>query len=223
MKRYIGILSILLILTIGIAYAETNVTVSEDKNKTNGTILYNFITNESNYKEWKMWPGTTAYYPGNPPHGALLTTYVTDETFSAIEARNGELPDESLIVKENYMPNKTLVALTVMYKASGYDPANNDWFWARYAPNGTVLAEGKIKGCIDCHIRPKANFSSQVNDYVFTSNLQKEEKPINTVTTTTVGKIEETVTLPVSTEKSPGFEGIIGFIGLVLIYIFRKK
>jgi len=217
MKKYLSILSILLVLTIGMATAETDMT---NTSKANGTALYKYITNESKYKEWQMWPGMTEFYPGNPPHGALLTTYVTDNAFSAIESRSGVLPDESIIVKENYMPNKTLVALTVMYKEAGYDSEHNDWFWARYSPNGTVLAEGKIKGCIDCHIQPKAKFGNQLNDYVFTSNLQMEETPMVTETATVIRTIPSTPA-PTPTE-SPGFEGIIGMMVLVsATYLFR--
>ncbi len=234
MKKYIGILSILLILTIGIATAQTDPTQS----KANGTVLYNYITNESNYKQWQLWPGTTQLYPGKPPHGAFLTTYVSDDAFSSLEAKEGSLPDGSIIVKENYMPDKTLAALTVMYKEAGYDPQNNDWFWAKYAPNGTVQAEGKIAGCITCHIQPKAQFGNQVNDYVFTSNLQGDanstatttETPTETSTETPVTTTEEPTTTtenPTTTStptKSPGFEGILGIIGLVsVIYLLKKK
>ncbi len=223
MKRYISILSILsilMILTIGIVSAEENTTKKAD-----GKSLYSYITNESNYKEWQMWPGTSEFYPGNTPHGALLTTYVTDDAFTAIESRDGNLPDGSVIVKENYLTDKTLAALTVMYKEAGYDPENNDWFWARYAPNGTVLGEGKISGCIDCHIKPKENFNNQLNDYVFTSNLQAaEDTPTDTPTETTPTDTP-TKTTPTDTTipKNPGFEGIIAIVVLVsVIYLFRK-
>jgi len=45
----------------------------------------------------------------------------------------------------------------------GYDPDDKDWFWVKYAPDGTVLtnpkgmklagrvAKGMDKGCIACH------------------------------------------------------------------------
>lgn len=131
-----------------------------------GKALYNYITTEKNYKNWKMWPGKGELYNGTEPHGALLTTYVTDAAFSAVEGKRGSIPDGSIIVKENYMPDKTLDAITVMYKIKGYDADNNDWFWAKYSPDGTVQDEGKIQGCIDCHGQRRDH------DLIWTSDLK---------------------------------------------------
>jgi len=89
-----------------------------------------------------------------------------------IEGKKGILPDESIIVKENFGPDKKLAAITVMYKEKGYDPAHNDWFWAKYQPDGTIDAEGKVKGCIDCHGLPKDIFKDKTNDYVWSSDLR---------------------------------------------------
>lgn len=131
-----------------------------------GTTLYNYITLENDYRNWKMWPGRQAIYPGTEPHGAFLTTYVTDEAFSAIDGKKGSIPEGSIIVKENYMPDKSLAAVTVMYKVKGFDPAHNDWFWLKYAPDGTIDESGKVEGCYNCHgIR-------QANDYICTSDLR---------------------------------------------------
>ncbi|MBI2906786.1 MAG: cytochrome P460 family protein [Chloroflexi bacterium] len=113
-----------------------------------------------------MWPGKQALYPGTEPHGALLTTYVTDGAFSAIDGKKGSIPNGSIIVKENYMPDKTLAAVTVMYKVKGYDSANNDWFWLKYAPNGAIDAQGKVGDCIACHGKRRDN------DFIFTGSLK---------------------------------------------------
>lgn len=238
MKNFVGILSILsilTILTIGIVAAETN--TDSNQTKANGTILYNYITNESDYKTWQMWPGKDEFYPGKEPHGSLLTTYVTDDTFSAIESGTGELPDGSIIVKENYMPDKSLAAITVMYKEAGYDPSHNDWFWAKYLPDGKIDAEGKVTGCIGCHSQPKTAYDNQINDYIFTSNLKlapttSEPTIVETTTVEETETVEETnpptadettPPTPVPT-KSPGFEGIVGLIGIIsVIYLFRKN
>lgn len=32
-----------------------------------------------------------------------------------------------------------------------------DWFWVKYSPDGKAEASGKVKGCIDCHLRQKDN------------------------------------------------------------------
>lgn len=136
--------------------------------KAEGKALYDYITKGNNYKNWDMWPGKGELYPKSPgsPHGDLLTTYVSDDAFTAIQGKKGSLPDESIVVKENYNANKTLIALSVMYKEDGYDAANNDWFWASYGPDGSVRAEGKVKGCIDCH------GSKKDNDYIFAGPLK---------------------------------------------------
>ena len=56
-------------------------------------------------------------------------------------------------------------AVTVMFKReAGYDPENKDWFWVKYAPDGSIMknpkamslagrvAKGNMKqGCIACH------------------------------------------------------------------------
>jgi len=134
--------------------------------ETDGVALRDYITNTTKYTDWKMWPGKQALYLGTEPHGMLLTTYVTDGAFSAIDGKKGSIPDRSIIVKENYMPDKTLAAITVMYKVKGYDQANNDWFWLKYAPDGTIDVSGKVQMCIDCHGGQKAN------DFIFTSPLK---------------------------------------------------
>ena len=132
-----------------------------------GAELYAHITQEDSYRGWKMWPGKDELYPASEPHGAFLTTYVTDSAFSAIQGRRGSIPYGSIIVKENYTPDKELAALTVMYKVSGYDPDNNDWFWAKYLPDGTIDAEGRVPGCISCHGLQREN------DFIYTSTLER--------------------------------------------------
>ena len=60
--------------------------------------------------------------------------------------------------------NTWLKAVTVMFKReNGYDADNQNWFWAKYKPNGSLhsnpkkmllagrVAKGKPAGCISCH------------------------------------------------------------------------
>ena len=72
------------------------------------------------------------------------------------------LPNGSIIVKENYGQDKeTLMAITVMYRTAGFDPQNNDWYWIKFNPDGSVArtpdAEGgkpiagRFASCIECH------------------------------------------------------------------------
>jgi len=134
--------------------------------KADGKALWDYLKMEKYAKNWKMWPGKKALYPGKEPHGALLTTYVNKTAYTAIKGKKGQLPDGSIIVKENYSADKKLGALTVMYKVKGYNPAAADWFWAKYLPDGKIAVEGKVDACIGCHASAKAN------DYVTTAPLK---------------------------------------------------
>jgi hypothetical protein len=131
-----------------------------------GTVLWGQLKKADYVKNWKMWPGKTALYKGTEPHGALLTTYVNGTALKAIEGKKGKLPVGSIITKENYMPDKKLAAITVMYKVKGYNPEAGDWFWAKYAPDGKIEAEGKVEMCIKCHSMKKDN------DFVYTGPLK---------------------------------------------------
>ncbi len=116
-------------------------------------------------------------YVGTHPHGAILDTL---DSRTRVDGQEGVV-----IIKRNYggkdvskanvanNPKKYLKAITVMFKRPGYDPENKDWFWVKYAPDGSVLknpkgmklagrvAKGMKKGCIACHK------SAPGGDYVF--------------------------------------------------------
>jgi hypothetical protein len=115
--------------------------------------LYEYITRYDPYERWGLWPGKGKLYEGTEPHGALLTTYVNETALRAVKKGEGELPEGSIIAKENYTPEEEFVALTVMYKIKGYNPQGGDWFWAKYGPKGDVQAAGRAKGCLKCHGR----------------------------------------------------------------------
>ena len=73
------------------------------------------------------------------------------------------MPKGSIIIKENYMPGKTLGAITVMEKTGD---GKDDYFWVKYMPDGTVAVKevemdgktmsvtlaGKPKGCVGCYV-----------------------------------------------------------------------
>jgi len=121
----------------------------------------------------------TLPYEGAEPHGFVLETFYTTAT---INGHAGEL-----IVKRNYGPEgvevdavkadraKHLGAVTVMFKReAGYDEDNQNWFWAKYLPDGSLdknpkgmmlagkVAKGADAGCIACHS------NAPDDDYVFT-------------------------------------------------------
>jgi hypothetical protein len=132
----------------------------------NAAAVWEYISDEKKYTKWPLWPGTKKLYDGTQPHGMLLTTYVSKDAKKVIKKKQGEFGHGALIVKENYKPDKTLAAITVMYKKSGYNPEAGDWYWAKYQPDGTVDKEGKVQGCIKCH-SAKAD-----NDWVFTGEVK---------------------------------------------------
>jgi len=119
-------------------------------------------------------------YKGVHPHGAVLTA---DTSAVTVDGHKGKV-----IVKKNFggegvsIANVTannakyLKAVTVMYKReAGYDADNQDWFWAKFKPNGSLhtnpkgmklagrVAKGKPKGCISCHT------AAPGGDYIFTN------------------------------------------------------
>lgn len=118
-------------------------------------------------------------YIGGPPHGAVR------------EVLEGMIDGKRVIVKRNYGGqgitvdavskdrSKWLKAVTIMAKRDkGYDVDNNDWFWGKYAPDGTIMknpkgmalagrvAKGEPIGCIACHA------SASGNDLVFAHNKE---------------------------------------------------
>ncbi len=128
---------------------------------------------ESDYQStWTLWPGKGELYTGQVPHGMLLTTYLNDTAIRALNSGASVMPPGAIIVKENYMPDRTLAAITTMFKVRGYNPDVNDWFFTKHLPSGELdrtpngmAMEGRLAGCTTCHT------AMQTNDYLFTSQL----------------------------------------------------
>ncbi|MBD3184809.1 hypothetical protein GF312_21180 [Candidatus Poribacteria bacterium] len=134
-------------------------------------------------KGYTDWPFKTDVYLGQSPHGAYLKMFYGVVTVN-------ETPYH-IIIKDNYMgkdksgnklsmedvakdPQKYLAAVTIMLQQKkGYDPDNNDWFWAKYLADGSLdknpkgmamagrVAKGMDAGCIACHKGAKDS------DYLF--------------------------------------------------------
>jgi hypothetical protein len=79
------------------------------------------------------------------------------------------------MVQEN--PADYLMAVTPMVqREQGYDADNNDWYWVKYGPDGSIamndmevamagrVAKGMPMGCIACH----ANAGG--GDYLFAND-----------------------------------------------------
>ena len=133
--------------------------------------FWDYLTN-AKYKNWAPVPGQSdGMYEGQSPHGAYLKMYLNRRAAGNPQ----ELPNGSVVVKENYGPDrKTLMAITAMYRSTGYNSEAGDWFWVKYrpdgtvdrksTPNGAVRLAGKVKGCIECHSQADGDDYSFFND-----------------------------------------------------------
>lgn len=151
--------------TAGMAGQEEGLREGQQLPDTTAQALWSYLEEVDYRNSWQMWPGKSELYEGQEPHGMLLTTYVNDAALQAISGTAATMPSGAIVVKENYMPDSTLAAITVMYKSSGYNPQHNNWFWLKRLADGTVEVSGRAEGCISCHGGQTAN------DYIFTSSL----------------------------------------------------
>lgn len=119
---------------------------------TTGAATWSYLQQENYAESWAFWPDKEPFYEGTEPHGALLNTYLNEAAAGVVNAGGGDFPDGSILVKENYMPDSSLAAVTVMHKVDGYNPEHNDWFWAKFSPDGSIEAEGKVESCQSCHM-----------------------------------------------------------------------
>ena len=139
------------LLSMGIVMAMAACTGSEE-GKLPETIEASMLAylEEVDYQEnLSLWPDSTEKYPGEDPHGALLTILMNDAAFNAV---GGAMPEGAIIVKDNHTPAGDQAAITVMYKQEGYDPDNGDWFWLKNKTDGSDDRAGMLGGCQDCHV-----------------------------------------------------------------------
>ena len=127
----------------------------------------------SGYKSWASYPGLDGWQDGKSPHGKVLRYYVN----GAVTRSPSRPGAGSIIIKENYgKRGGPVMAITVMRKDPGYDSDNADWFWVKFAPDGSVMknpkgmhlagrvAKGMPKGCIACHSNAAGNDYLFIND-----------------------------------------------------------
>ncbi|MEJ2721837.1 MAG: cytochrome P460 family protein [bacterium] len=130
------------------------------------------------YMNWRM---SSDVYPGQSPHGKFLRMYcniinVNGKPYHAIIKDNygGEGAGIDAVTKD---PAKYLMAVTVMVQREpGYDDEDNNWFWVKYAPDGSIdknpkgvamagrVAKGMKTGCIACHANAKQG------DFIFSND-----------------------------------------------------
>ena len=128
-----------------------NDNVDMQVSKPDASSLFSDFTGNDTYKGWSIWPGKEAMMEGNGVHGDYVSVYVSDNALSSAETGGATMPYETMIVKEGFNADKELTGIYLMYKSEGFNPENNDWFWASYSPEGDVKTEGKASGCISCH------------------------------------------------------------------------
>lgn len=137
---------------------------------------------------------TTTYQGGTGLHATTLTLLqgmvsVGDNTGLAIVKNNfrgaegKDVTDADIIERPQDFGGPT----TVMYQRKGYDPDNQNWFWAVYMPTGKIVVNpkgmtmaGRIVGggamadapfnCVACHQ------GAPGNDMVFVHNAVPEIK-----------------------------------------------
>ncbi|MBD3179832.1 MAG: hypothetical protein GF417_09650 [Candidatus Latescibacteria bacterium] len=157
MRKMVVIFSVVLMVlsaSMLIAGDEKKIHMNKCLPPAEGKPFIEYIMNVSPYHGWGDWPGHAGMKEGKSPHGKYIKLLANPIALKAV--REGkEMPHGAIIMKENYNEKKELVALTPMYRVKGYNPEGGDWFWAKTGPDGKIMAEGKIKGCIDCHARVK--------------------------------------------------------------------
>jgi hypothetical protein len=126
-------------------------------------------TQIEDYESWPVPDDFAGWQEGTSPHGKVLKYFVNDKADANPSA------DGAVIVKENYsaQAEDALMSVTVMEKIKGYDPETKNWFYVKYAPDGTVMknpdgkplaglvGKGGEKGCLPCHASAKGD------DYLF--------------------------------------------------------
>ena len=140
-KKLIGLIIFFIVLFIGTS-AVAQMPRAEPAE------LWDYITKDDPYVQWNFWDDHKGMIEGRQPHGSLHKVYINDKAYNSSKA---PLEYGAIQVKENYNKAKELKAITVMYKVKGYNPADGDWFWVKYSPEGMAKPYGKPKGCIGCH------------------------------------------------------------------------
>ena len=117
-------------------------------------------------------------YFGTHPHGAILESIImdiiVDNRQATIIAKRSYRGDGATLESVARNRSAYLDDYTIMIqREAGYDEDNQNWFWAKYNPDGSIdttpngvklagrIAKGKPKGCIACHKKAKGD------DYLF--------------------------------------------------------
>ena len=168
MKRLVATTSILLVAVVAVFSPLTGLIAAESGSEFGSAIddayaarLWAYMVDNQLVGEERIrrFP-----FVGSRPHGSIQEVIAAE---AEIDGHTGRL-----IVKHNYGANEELspksvyatsqnenyVALTIMFqREEGYDQSNNDWFWAEYSPDGSILVyqgahlSGRAPLCLGCH------------------------------------------------------------------------
>lgn len=96
--------------------------------------LWSYVTDVSPYERWTARDAETGL-PG-PACDGQCRTYLNRTAATSL----GDMSFRSLVVNEHVGEEENVLAVTVRVKAKqGYDARNDDWYWAHYLADGTLL------------------------------------------------------------------------------------
>ncbi len=136
-----------------------------------GEELFALISGDNDYTDWNGFPGFSDViaYEG---HGTSHRRVFVNTT---AEGDIANLPDGSIIVKEN-LTNMDPDAAGALDSITVMQRKGTDWFWGKFAPDGTVQVEGLSDevtgGCTSaaCH----GDTAGTGDDYSFLNNQAVE-------------------------------------------------
>ena len=134
----------------------------------------------SAYRHWERFPDSEKSTTGKFPHGSFVRIFANRRT-----VRNPLTPPNgAIIVQENYaVDKKTLMSISVMYRAAGYDAKHGDWYWTQYLPDGSLARgspqaghlpiAGRTASCIKCHSTAQGSDLLFANDRLGRSSAEQ--------------------------------------------------
>lgn len=82
------------------------------------------------------------------PHQGDVDLYVDKANADKFKSVGAAAPDGMTVVKVSVQEPQRMY---LMKKVAGYDPSNNDWYYANTSSDGKLGMTGKPQMCISCH------------------------------------------------------------------------
>lgn len=113
-----------------------------EKHQQYGKYLYELLTKEDG--GYKGWQQSKVHFDFGPQAGESAKSYV-----NSVAASLDDFPRKSCVVTEHYADGG-LTGLTIRFNVGDlngkpYDPRNNNWYWAHFLPDGTIVAASPQK------------------------------------------------------------------------------